>query len=265
MTAGTLTMMKNTVDPLATQSGVLAALLAERGYTGPEHVLDGKEGFGHVFATDWDFNILTEGLGETWRILSCGMKFFPTEALTHAPLSATLDLVTEHDLAADEVETVTIRSLARAADILADPSKYDPRSKETADHSLPYVIAAAIADRQVTPLQFTEAKIMDPTIRAQLQKVKVIADPEIEAVFPELQRVRVEIRTTDGRRFETRLDYPKGDPRNPLTDAEIAGKFAALAEGVATAEDVQRMQDAVNRTEEFDDARELMRKLTVKR
>jgi 2-methylcitrate dehydratase len=264
VTAGKLTMMKNTVDPMATQSGVIAALLAEKGYTGPEHVLDGKEGFSHVFSTEWKFDILTDGLGETWRILQCGMKFFPTEALTHAPISATLDLVTGHDLAADEVETVTIYSLARAADILADPSKYDPRTKETADHSLPYVIAAAVADRQVTPIQFTQAKIMDPTIRAQLGKVKVIADPEIEAVFPELQRVRVVIRTTDGREVEKQLDYPKGDPRNPLTDDEISGKFRALAEGIATPEDVERMQAAIARTEEFDDVRELMGNLTVR-
>ena len=263
VTAGKLTMMKNTVDPLATQSGVLAALLAERGYTGPEHVLDGKEGFSHVFDSDWKFEILTEGLGDSWRILQCGMKFFPTEALTHAPISATLDLVKGHDLAPDAIREITIYSLARAADILADPSKYDPRSKETADHSLPYVIAAAVADRQVTPLQFTETKIMDPTIRAQLPKVKVIADPEIEAVFPALQRVRVVIRTSDGRELEKKLDYPKGDPRNPLTDDEIAGKFAALAEGIATPTDVERMQAAVNRTEEYDNVRDLMADLVV--
>jgi 2-methylcitrate dehydratase len=264
VTAGRLTMMKNTVDPLATQSGVLAALLAEQGYTGPEHVLDGKEGFSHVFESDWHFDILTEGLGKSWRILQCGMKFFPTEALTHTPISATLDLVEQHDLAPDEIETVTIHSLARAADILADSSKYDPHTKETADHSLPYVIAAAIADRQVTPLQFTHAKIMDPTIRAQLAKVKVIADPEIEAVFPTLQRVRVEIATRDGRRLERQLDYPKGDPRNPLTDAEIAGKFAALADGIATPADIERMQTAIAHAEEFDDVRGLMAELVVR-
>ena len=263
VTAGKLTMMKNTVDPMATQSGVLAALLAEQGYTGPEHVLDGKEGFSHVFDTEWKFNILTDGLGDSWRILKCGMKFFPTEALTHAPISATLDLMTDHDLTPDEVETVTIYSLARAADILADPSKYDPRTKETADHSLPYVIAAAVAERQVTPIQFTDAKIMDPTIRAQLNKVKVIADPAIEAVFPELQRVRVVIRTTDGREVEKQLDYPKGDPRNPLTDAEITGKFKALAAGIASPADVERMQKAINRTEEFENVRELMEDLVV--
>src|SRR5260221_14720671 len=87
------------------------------------------------------------------------------------------------------------RPRARAADILSDPSKYDPRSKETADHSLPYVIAAALVDRQVTPAQFEMNKIMDPTIRAQLKKVEVVADPEIEKVFPALQRVIVNITT----------------------------------------------------------------------
>jgi 2-methylcitrate dehydratase len=191
------------------------------------------------------------------------MKFFPTEALTHAPISATLDLVIGHDLAPEQVKTVTIYSLARAADILADPSKYDPHTKETADHSLPYVIAAAIADRQVTPLQFTAAKIADPRIRAQLPKVKVIADPEIEAAFPKLQKVRVVIETSDGRTLEKRLDYPKGDPRNPLTDEEIAGKFAALAQGIATADDVARMQSAIARTETFDRVTDLMEELVV--
>ncbi len=245
VTAGKLTMMKNTVDPMATQSGVLAALLAEKGFTGPEHVLDGKEGLVHCLGPEWKLDVLTEGLGESWRITRCGMKAFPTEALTHAPISCVLDIIRENDLAPDQVEKVHIRSLARAADILADPSKYDPRSKETADHSLPYVIAAAVAERQVTPLQFTDAKIMDPTIRAQLHKVEVVADPEIEALFPELQRVKVKITTTDGRSFDKQIDYPKGDPRNPLTDAEVEDKFDALAEPVLSAERRKKVKETI--------------------
>ena len=245
ITAGKLTMMKNTGDPMATQSGVLAALLAERGYTGPEHVIDGKEGLVQVMGPEWKLEVLTEGLGDGWRIERCGMKAFPTEALTHAPISAVLDLVTGNDLAPADIETVRIRSLARAADILADPSKYDPRSKETADHSLPYVIAAAIVDRQVTPKQFTQDRILADDIRAQLRKVEVVADPEIEAVFPELQRVHVTIETTDGRVLTRELDYPRGDPRNPLTDAEVEAKFAALAEPVLTAEGQDRLKEAI--------------------
>jgi len=258
VTAGKLTMMKNTVDPLATQSGVLAALMAEKGYTGPEHVVDGKEGLTHCFGPEWKLELLTDGLGESWRITQCGMKAFPTEALTHTPISATLDLVKQNDLKPDQVQQVQIRSLARAADILSDPSKYDPRSKETADHSLPYVIAAALVDRQVTPAQFTMEKIMDPAIRAQLKKIEVVADPEIEKVFPALQRVIVNLTTKDGRTFTRQLDYPKGDPRNPLTDTEIEEKFAALAEGVLSKRAQEKVKEAIWNLEKIGSVSKLM-------
>src|SRR5207237_7112847 len=161
--------------------------------------------------TEWKLSLLTAGLGHSWRITQSGMNAFPTEALTHTPFSAVLDLVKTNDLKPDQVDKVQIRSLARAADILSDPSKYDPRTKETADHSLPYVIAAALAERQVTPVQFTMQKIMDRKIRAQLKKVEVVADPEIEKVFPALQRVIVTIPTPDGCSFTNQLYYPKGD------------------------------------------------------
>jgi 2-methylcitrate dehydratase len=265
VTAGKLTMMKNTVDPMATQSGVLAGLMAEKGYTGPEHVVDGKEGLTHCFGPEWKLNVLTDALGESWRITQCGMKFFPTEALTHAPISAVLDLVREHNLKPEQVEKVHIRSLARAADILSDPSKYDPRSKETADHSLPYVIAAALVDRQVTPAQFTPEKIMDPQIRTQLRKVAVVGDPEIEKVFPALQRVVVTIRTTSGQEFTKQLDYPKGDPRNPLSDAEIEEKFAALADGVLSRAAQRKVREAVWNLEKLEGVRELMKLLKARR
>ena len=265
VTAGKLTMMKNTVDPLATQSGVFAALLAEKGYTGPEHVIDGKEGLVHVFGPEWKLNILTDGLGESWRITQCGMKAFPTEALTHTPISAVLGIVKDQDLKPEEILQVHVRTTARGADILSDPSKYDPHTKETADHSLPYVIAAAIAERQVTPLQFEMKKILDPRIREQLNKIVVVADPEIEKCFPALQRVIVKITTTDGRSFEKQLDYPKGDPRNPLTDKEVEEKFEALAEPVMSKAARQRVIDATWKLESFANTTEYMQLLKADR
>ena len=261
VTAGKLTMMKNTVDPMATQAGVFAALLAEKGYTGPEHVIDGKEGLVHCFGPEWKLNILTDGLGASWRITQCGMKAFPTEALTHAPISAVLDIVRSNNLEPRDIAQVHIRSLHKAADILADPSKYDPRSKETADHSLPYVIAAAIVDRNVTPAQFTDAKIMNPVIREQLHKVKVVADPEVEKLFPALQRVIVKLTTTDGRTFDKQLDYPKGDPRNPLSDVEVEAKFDALAEPVLSKAGRARVKDAVWNLEKLASVTKLMEML----
>lgn len=258
VTVGKLTMMKNTVDALATQSGVLAALLAEKGYTGPENVVDGKEGLVHCLGPEWRLSCLTDGLGSSWRITQCGMKGFPTEALTHTPISAVLDLVKTNDLKPEQVENIQIRSLARAADILSDPSKYDPRSKETADHSLPYVVAVALVDRQVTPKQFTMERIMDPEVRAQLKKVEVVADPEIEKVFPALQRSIVSISTVDGRFFSKRLDFPKGDPRNPLTDQEVEEKFSSLAEGVLSRDAQKKVKDAIWSLETLDSVSSLM-------
>jgi 2-methylcitrate dehydratase len=277
VTAGKLTMMKNTVDPMATQSGVLAALLAGKGYTGPEHVVEGKEGLTQCLGPEWKLEALTDGLAElsaggmnsaatqAWRITQCGMKFFPTEALTHAPISAVLDLVREHDLKPEQVEKVHIRSLARAGDILSDPSKYDPHTKETADHSLPYVIAAALVDRQVTPAQFTPQKIMDPVIRAQLRKVEVVGDPEIEKVFPAVQRVIVTIRTTSGQEFTRQLDYPKGDPRNPLSDAEIEEKFAALAGPVLSRAAQKKVRETVWNMEKLEKVSDLMKLMKARK
>ena len=259
VTAGKLTMMKNTVDPMATQSGVLAALLAESGYTGPKHVIEGKEGLVHCLGPEWKLNCLTEGLGESWRITQCGMKAFPTEALTHTPISAVLTLVKDNDLRPDDIAKVYIRTTARGADILSDPSKYDPHTKETADHSLPYVISAAIADQQVTPAQFTPGKIMDPVIRAQLNKIVVTADPEIEQAFPALQRVIARIQTVDGREFSKQLDYPKGDPRNPLTDEEVEEKFEALAEPVMSRDTRRRAMDAIWNLEKQSSVAEIMK------
>jgi 2-methylcitrate dehydratase len=263
VTAGKLTMMKNTVDPMATQSGVLAALLAEKGYTGPEHVIDGKEGIAHCLGPQWTLEVLTDGLGDSWRITQCGMKAFPTEALTHTPISAVLQLVKDNNLDPQQIARVHIRTTARGADILSDPSKYDPHTKETADHSLPYVIAAAIAERQVTPLQFTPEKINDPLIREQLKKVVVVADKEIEKVFPALQRVIDSIRTNDGTEFMTQLDYPKGDPRNPLTDREVEEKFEALAEPVLSKAARRKAIEAIWNLEKQSSVTELMRLFRV--
>ena len=99
---------------------------------------------------------------------------------------------------------------------------------------------------------------MDPTIRAQLKKVEVVADPEIEKVFPALQRVIVNITAIDGRKFSKQLDYPKGDPRNPLSDAEIEEKFRTLAEGVLSAKAQDKLIDAISNLENCGSVSKLM-------
>jgi 2-methylcitrate dehydratase len=248
--AGHLTNMKNTADPLATQAGVLAAMMAAEGYEGPVEVIEGKEGFQHVLpGIELKPEILLDGLGERFLITECGYKAFPTEALTHQPMSAVLNIMQKNDLRAEDLASIHIQTTARGADILSDPSKFDPQTKETADHSLPYCLAAAAADGGVYPNSFSEEKLFDPRIRALLGKIQVVANPEIDAMFPGTKRAIATIRTNDDREFVETVDHAKGSPQNPLSDDELVAKFRANCDGVL---DTARQDAIIEATWSFD-------------
>jgi 2-methylcitrate dehydratase len=273
-TAGKLTMMKNTVDPMATQSGVFAALMAQQGYSGTEKVFEGKEGFMDCFggwnAKDekldpvkmkgregesewsWDVDALIGGLGKSWKILECSMKAFPTEALTHTHISATLKTIISHDIKYDEIESVTITTIARACDILFDPHKYRPESRETADHSLPYCIAAAIVDRKITTQSFSDEKLKDPRIWEVIDRIKGDASIEFEKMFPAKQPSKVVIKTKNGREFSEYLEYPKGDPREPMTMEDLENKFNGLSSGLLNSKRQKEIKEMIFNCEEMD-------------
>jgi len=260
--AGHLTNMKNTADPMATEAGVRAALLAREGYTGPVEVIEGKEGLYEVLNNvEWSTETLLEGLGEKFLITQCGYKAFPTEALTHQPITAALNICQPHDLTAEDVAEVHVRTTTRGADILSDPSKYKPTTKETADHSLPYCIAAAIADGNVLPSSFEEEKLRDPRIWELLPKIKVVADPEIDVLFPGVKRAIVRITTTGGESYEEQVDHAKGRPQNPMSDDEIVAKFQANAAAVLTPERQDQVIEATWALEDFADIGEYMQLL----
>ena len=261
-TAGKLTMMKNTVDPMAVQSGVFAALMAQKGYSGTEAVFEGKEGLMDCFGPKWDEGKLIGDLGKRFKILDCSMKAFPTEALTHTHLSATLKVIKENDIKYDEIEAVVITTIARACDILFDPHKYRPESRETADHSLPYCVAAAIVDRQVTTQSFSEEKLKDERIWQVIDKIKGEASQEFEKMFPAKQPSRVVVKTRAGKTYEAYLEYPKGDPREPMTEEDLDIKFAGLAKGLLDEKRQKNVKAAVFNCESMS-AREFMRELVV--
>ncbi len=248
--AGHLTNMKNTADPLAAQAGVIAAMMAREGYEGPVEVMEGKEGlFEVVNNVEWRPDWLLKDLGADFMITRCGYKAFPTEALTHQPISAALQVCREHNLAAEDIAEILVETTTRGADILSDPSKFAPKTKETADHSLPYVIAAAVADGNVLPDSFSDEKLRDPRIWDLLGKIKVVADPEIDAIFPRVKRARVQITTLGGSTHTAQVDHAKGSPQNPMSDDEIIAKFRANAEGVVSS---KRQDDIIRATWAFD-------------
>jgi len=247
--AGHLTNMKNTADPLAVEAGVEAALLAEKGYTGPEEVFEGKEGLFEVLdKVKWNKDVLLKGLGERFLITDCAYKAFPTEALTHQPVTAALEVMQENHLNPHEVKEVLVETTTRGADILSDPSKYKPTTRETADHSLPYCIAVAVAKGNVLPSDFEEEALRDSFVWSLLDKIKVVANPQIDSLFPKVKRAIVSIKTSRGV-YKKLEDFAKGQPERPLSDEELISKFKANAKEKISS---QRMEDIIEATKEIE-------------
>jgi 2-methylcitrate dehydratase len=283
-TAGKLTMMKNTVDPMAVQSGVFAALMAQKGYSGTERVFEGKEGFMDAFIgwnakdesmnpTDmegrdgisswaWDIDALVGGLGDSYKIMECGMKAFPTEALTHTHLSCLLNAMIGNNLEYSDIKEVKVTCFAQAYDILFDPTKYRPESRETADHSLPYCMAAAMVDKKITTESFSDEKLNDPRIYEVIDKIKGEPSQEFEKMFPAKQPSRVVVTTNDGRTFEEYLEYPKGDPREPMTMNDLENKFNSLVGDKFDDSKKNQIKDTIFDCEELT-AGEFMQSLNV--
>jgi len=250
--AGHLTNMKNTADPMATEAGVRAAMLASTGYSGPVELFEGKEGVFEVLSNvTFDPAKMLDGLESEFLITECGYKAFPTEALTHQPITAVLEAMSDNSIDPHSVSEVLIRTTTRGADILSDSSKYEPRTKETADHSLPYCIAVAVTKGNVLPSDFEEEALTDPFVWETLPKIKVVADPEIDGLFPGVKRAIVTITTEDGRSYTVQEDHAKGRAENPLSDDELVAKFRANAAHAMTDAAMDRIVDATFALEEI--------------
>jgi 2-methylcitrate dehydratase len=260
--AGHLTNMKNTADPLAAQAGVIAAMMAKEGYEGPVEVIEGKEGLTEVLSNvKWNLDELTKNLGTEYLITSCSYKAFPTEALTHQPISAALQLCREQKLSHKDVEKILVETTTRGADILSDPSKYQPDTKETADHSLPYVVAVAVVDGNVLPESFHDEKLHDPAIRELLPRIEVVADDEIDRLFPRTKRARVTITTTQDQSFTAETDFAKGSPQDPMTDEDVIAKFKANVSRALSASKSETLVDSIFNLDECEDVGALMPEL----
>jgi len=283
-TAGKLTMMKNTVDPMAVQSGVFAALMAQKGFSGTEKVFEGKEGFMDAFvgwnakeegvnptemmgrdglsSWSWDVDALIGGLSESFKILECGMKAFPTEALTHTHISCALKAMINNNLDYSDIDEIRVTAFAQAYDILFDPAKYRPESRETADHSLPYCLAAAIVDKKITTESFSDEKLNDPRIFEVIDKIKGEPSLEFERMFPAKQPSKVVVKTKDGKEYSEYMEYPKGDPREPMTMDDLENKFNGLSTSLLSEDRQKEVKEIIFSCNNYS-AKDFMNKLVV--
>ena len=143
---------------------------------------------------------------------------------------------------AAEIESVRVATYGEAVRRTAvESEKWDPKTRETADHSIPYLVAAAFQDGDVTPATFTASRIQDPALRPLIKKLTVVEEPEFTRRYPAESCTRIEVTTTDGQRLAAETSHPKGHYRNPLTDGEVEAKFRGLASGALGPEGCDRV------------------------
>jgi len=267
---GELSHWKGVAFATAARHGVFAALLARAGMTGPGPIFEGQMGFekqlgvslgnvGEKFAVPFP---KTEH-GAAAMILNASIKYWPAEYHSQSAIEAALFLRKQIDHL-DEVKSVTIESHDTAVDIIgSEPEKWRPMTRETADHSLPYITAIALIDGEVTNKQFEPERFKDPEVWKFLENVKVERNAELSAIYPGAVANIVHVDLTGGRRLTKRVDYPLGHAKNPLNDSEVEGKFFALVEPSIGQKRAGRIVDLVWKLDEAKNVDEVMKALEM--
>jgi 2-methylcitrate dehydratase PrpD len=232
----------------SSQSGVISALLASRGFTGPSQILEAEDGgFFKAMSEVANPSLVFEDLGEKFLSIETNIKPYACCASAHSSIDGIIGLTKVHGFRPAEVEKIYVRT-ARGV-ILQCGFQYKPLSVLQAQMSLQYCVAVSLLEGQVLIEQFSEKKISDPEILSLARRVEVILDPEIDQLYPEKFASRVEVVLKNGRRFETRVDSPLGSPERPMTFEKVAEKFKSLAGRVMSEDQTDAL---VERVESFD-------------
>jgi 2-methylcitrate dehydratase len=229
--AGELSMWKGAAFANASRNGVLAATLAAEGMTGPAPIFEGEMGFfAEVAHGEFELPELGGRDGAGFMLPRTYIKNWPAEYHAQSAIDAALQIRQEiGDPAA--IDRVLIESFDAAVEIIADPEKWRPRTRETADHSLPYCVAVALQDGEVGIDQFSEQRIADPVLLDLLSRTEVRDDAELSSRYPASTPNRITVTTKSGHSVAREVEFPKGHSGNPMTDSEVEEKFQRLAEG----------------------------------
>ncbi|MFQ5961731.1 MAG: MmgE/PrpD family protein, partial [Candidatus Methylomirabilales bacterium] len=219
-------MSKQLHPAMAAADGLLAALLAQQGFTGATKIFEGEKGLARATSAAPDLKRLTDGLSDhPLRILENSFKAHAACLHIHSTIDAVLTLQKEHHLKPAEIKKIHVRLYSAALDLL---EKVEPVSPYAAKFSIPYCIATALLQRRVGLDDFHDEGITDGTVQQLMSIVQLKRDAELDQVYPDRWPAVVTIETISGKRYEIRIDYPKGDPNNPISREELIEKFHTL-------------------------------------
>lgn len=209
----------------AALNGILSALLANKGFTGATKIFEGEKGFCKATSRDYKLEKLTQGLGEEFKIRTNSFKPHASCRHTHPAIDAALELVKKHNLYSGQVEKISVRTYSQAIDLLEGVEASTPYA---AKFNLPFCLATTIKYQKMGLEAFTEERLEDKELKQLMGKIVIKEDKEITSGYPDKWTAIVEITDRQGKKFTARVEYPKGDSENPLTEEELISKFFAL-------------------------------------
>jgi 2-methylcitrate dehydratase len=229
--AGELSMWKGASFANAARNAVFAAMLAREGITGPAPIFEGEMGFFKQVSGRFELDPQSfGGNGGQFKVSETYVKYWPAEYHAQSAIWAALEL-RKKAWRANQVESVLVETHEAGYTILGkDKEKWTPKTRETADHSLPYIVGMALLNGDVDNFTYSERNLKDPANVAFVKKVRVVEDPALTAMYPaEGMPNRITVRDKGGKETSAQVDVPKGHPRNAMTKDEIERKFLRLA------------------------------------
>ena len=263
--SGELTPWKNVATAFAARNGVFAATLAAEGMVGPKNSFEGRCGLFENITGPFEISSFpTEG-GE-FDLPKVLIKYWPLETNGQSVVWAALDLrkkITPKEISKIESVEIFCDEFTKH-EIGSEQEKWDPKTRETADHSLPYIFCRALLDGPITVSSFDEALVQDPSIRPLLSKIVVTVDPEIERRMPETMMVRVLVTLANGIIHEVENINPPGHPANPMTGEDIARKFRAQSVPVIGEEQSSMVVNAWGQLADAPDMQPLIKMMDIR-
>ena len=214
----------------ASQSGVIAGFLAQLGATGPKTILSGKRGFLRAMCDSYDPTILTNGLGEKYKILETYTKPYPTCRHVHPSIDLALRLRSEHSVDYREIEKIEIHTYSVA--IGETGVIICPRDEDEAKFSIPYAVAVTFRTGKASIECFESPWLRDPEVLALARSVKVIFSEAFEKGYPRSRGAEMVVCLRSGKEVRERTDLPKGEPETELSWNEIKAKFTECSKAV---------------------------------
>lgn len=227
----------------AAREGLLAVLLAEQGMTGPEGVLEIRDGLFQAFSDSRDRPRLTASVATrgSWAVSQCYIKPYACCRHLHPAVDGVLDIVAREAIAPGDISVVEVGTYA----IAADHAHTGWQDMATAQMSFPFVLAGAMLGGAMGLEDFSPAARSDPARTALCAKVRVHVDDECETTYPDKRSARVKLTTRAGAVHERFVPEPYGAPANPISDEALAAKFTGLVTPVLGAERAARIKALV--------------------